>query len=163
LFVHSVRIGRDKVVRLRRDAKPYALFCRAVLEDLIDAPPDVVHAHDGTPPFLSHSRRARVSFAKAATVFTIHNLAYQGRTSADVSKWSVFRDHGMPIEDKGEANLMARAITTTDIVSTVSESTRRKSHAEFASASRGSFVNDEPISGASPMGSTQSLRSLHTI
>jgi len=34
VFVRSVRIGRDKVYGYDDDAKRYALFCRAVLEDL---------------------------------------------------------------------------------------------------------------------------------
>src|SRR5207237_3400514 len=121
VFVRSVRIGRDKVYGYDDDAKRYALFCRAVLEDLIEAPPDVVHAHDWHAALLVPlSARAR-QLRKAATVFTIHNLAYQGRTNADVLKLVGLPRARLPIEDRGEANLMARAIATADIVSTVSE------------------------------------------
>jgi starch synthase len=121
IFVRSPRIGRDKVYGYDDDAKRYALFCRAVLEDLLEVPPDVVHAHDwhaalGVPL----AARAR-QFRNAATVFTIHNLAYQGRTSADVLKLVGLPRSRLPIEDRGEANPMARAIATADIVSTVSE------------------------------------------
>jgi starch synthase len=121
IFVRSVRIGRDKVYGFDDDAKRYALFCRAVVEDLIQSAPDVVHAHDWHAgllvPLASRARQLR----KAATVFTIHNLAYQGRTSADVLKLVGLPRARLPIEDKGEANPMARAIATADIVSTVSE------------------------------------------
>jgi starch synthase len=54
-------------------------------------------------------------------VFTIHNLAYQGRTSADVLKLIGLPRARLPIEDPNECNPMARAISTADIVSTVSQ------------------------------------------
>lgn len=121
VFVRSVRIGRDKVYGHDDDAKRYALFCRAVLEDLIESPPDVVHAHDWHAALLVPLAARARQLRKAATVFTIHNLAYQGRTSADVLKLVGLPRARLPIEDKGEANPMARAIATADIVSTVSE------------------------------------------
>src|SRR5436190_13664703 len=121
VFVRSVRIGRDKVYGFDDDARRYALFCRAVLEDLIADPPDVVHAHDWHAALLVPLAARARQLRRAATVFTIHNLAYQGRTSADVLKLVGLPRARLAIEDKGEANLMARAIVTADIVSTVSE------------------------------------------
>src|SRR3989449_7230253 len=121
VFVRSVRIGRDKVYGYDDDAKRYAIFCRAVVEDLVDTPPDVVHAHDWHAALLVPLAARARQLRKAATVFTIHNLAYQGRTSADVLKLVGLPRARLPIEDRGEANLMARAIAAADIVSTVSE------------------------------------------
>lgn len=121
VFVRSVRIGRDKVYGYDDDAKRYALFCRAVLEDLLESPPDVVHAHDWHAALLVPLAARARQLRKAATVFTIHNLAYQGRTSAEVLKVIGLPRARLAIEDKGEANPMARAIATADIVSTVSE------------------------------------------
>src|SRR5205823_6586990 len=78
IFVRSARIGRDKVYGYPDDAKRYALFCRAVLADLVDRPPDVVHAHDWHAallvPMVDRAKQLRGS----GTAFTIHNLAYQG-------------------------------------------------------------------------------------
>lgn len=121
VFVLSVRIGRDKVYGYDDDAKRYALFCRAVLEDLLESPPDVVHAHDWHAALLVPLAARARQLRKAATVFTIHNLAYQGRTSAEVLRVIGLPRARLAIEDKGEANPMARAIATADIVSTVSE------------------------------------------
>jgi starch synthase len=57
---------------------------------------------------------------KAATVFTIHNLAYQGKTSADVLAPVGLPKARVAPELPGELNPMARAIARADIVSTVS-------------------------------------------
>src|SRR5881296_4237699 len=121
VFVRSVRIGRDMVYGYDDDAKRYAIFCRGVLEDLVESPPDVVHAHDWHAALLVPLAARARQLRRAATVFTIHNLAYQGRTSADVLKLVSLPRARLLIEDKGEANPMARAIATADIVSTVSE------------------------------------------
>src|SRR3989454_11044419 len=121
VFVRSFRIGRDKVYGYDDDAKRYALFCRAVLEDLVETPPDIVHAHDWHAALLVPLAARARQLRRSATVFTIHNLAYQGRTSADVLKLVGLPRARLPIEDKGEAHPMARAIATADIGSTVSE------------------------------------------
>ncbi len=115
------RIGRDRVYGEPDDAKRYAFFCRAILEDLRDSPPDVVHAHDWHAALLVPLVARTRALAATSTVFTIHNLAYQGRTDASVLALIGLPRARLPIEDKGEANPMARAIVTADIVSTVSE------------------------------------------
>src|SRR5258708_28466914 len=79
VFVANKRISRDKVYGAPDDAKRYAFFCRSVATALADEPADVVHAHDWHAALL-----VPMIVRKAATVFTIHNLAYQGQTSADV-------------------------------------------------------------------------------
>ena len=115
------RLGRDRVYGAPDDAKRYAFFCRAVFEDLRESPPDVIHAHDWHAalliPLVARSR----TFAGASTVFTIHNLAYQGRTDASVLALIGLPRARLPIEGRTEANPMARAIASADIVSTVSE------------------------------------------
>src|SRR5439155_14677906 len=116
---HPKLLARDRVYGAPDDNKRYAFFCRAVFEDLRATKPDVVHSHDWHAalliPLVARGLR------KAATVFTIHNLAYQGRTSADVLRLIGLPRARLPIEDPGECNPMARAIATADIVSTVSE------------------------------------------
>lgn len=120
VFVDSARtLARDKVYGAPDDNMRYAFFCRAVFEDLREARPDVVHAHDWHAALLV-PLVAR-GLKNVATIFTIHNLAYQGRTSADVLKAIGLPRARLPIEDPNECNPMARAIATADIVSTVSQ------------------------------------------
>jgi len=122
VFVANARrIARDRVYGAPDDAKRYAFFCRAVLEDLRESPPDVVHAHDWHAALLVPLVARTRALAKTGTVFTIHNLAYQGRTSADVLALIGLPRSRLPIEGPRECNPMARAIASADIVSTVSE------------------------------------------
>ena len=120
VFVDNARrLARDRVYGAPDDNARYAFFCRAVLEAIKDERPDIVHAHDWHAallvPLVARALRT------VATVFTIHNLAYQGRTSADVLKLIGLPRARLPIEDPNECNPMARAIATADFVSTVSQ------------------------------------------
>jgi starch synthase len=113
-----------------RDAERYAAFCRAVLAlpAALEFEPDVVHANDWhTAPVVSELRaagRREPRLAAAATVFTIHNLAYQGSIPAGLASQLGLRP--LPGESGGRANLMARAIATADAVTTVSPTYARE-------------------------------------
>ena len=115
VFVANKRVGRDRVYGAPDDAKRYAFFCRAVATALADETPDVVHAHDWHAALLVPMIATRMP-----TVFTIHNLAYQGRTSAEILTPVGVARTRLPVEQPGECNPMARAIARADIVSTVS-------------------------------------------
>jgi starch synthase len=125
VFVRNAqRIGRDKVYGYPDDVKRYALFARAVAEDLASGTsPDVVHAHDWHAALLVAMAAGpyRRKLRGAATVFTIHNLAYQGHGSSDVLDLVGLPKRRLGVEARGQLNPMARAIATADIVSTVSE------------------------------------------
>jgi starch synthase len=66
------------------EAERFAFFSRAVLElaKRLGAPPDLIHCNDWQTGFLPAYLRTVYSsdpfFARTATLFTIHNLAYQG-------------------------------------------------------------------------------------
>jgi starch synthase len=107
----------------------YIFFGRAALAaaDLIR--PDVLHTHDWHAAPAAIVMRAdpgmRARFASTLSVFTIHNLAYQGiLPSAEFPLIGIdqswFSDEGL--EFWGNANLMKGAIRLADAVSTVSPS-----------------------------------------
>ncbi|MDX2163138.1 MAG: glycogen synthase [bacterium] len=88
--------------------------------------PDVIHAHDwhtGLIPFLT--ARARIenpAWAGVGTMYTIHNMAYQGDY---VGGWMF--EFGIPERDQPELirfgksdNLMGIALAYTDVITTVS-------------------------------------------
>ena len=68
------------------NAERFVFFCRAALDILRDQPVDIVHAHDWqaalTIVFLKTQAPRYRATAGAKTVFTIHNLAFQGIFSA---------------------------------------------------------------------------------
>lgn len=106
--------SRSSVYGHDDDAQRFVLFCRAALEAcrLLDWWPDVIHAHDW------HSAAA-IRLAWAATprpglVFTIHNLAHQGRF--DSTTWPLLQVY----DAEGDLNLMQQALLTTDVITTVS-------------------------------------------
>jgi starch synthase len=86
---------------------------------------DLVHANDwhtGIVPFLVSQERWRQEWAHVGTMFTIHNMAYQGD---NLGGW--MWDAGVPARDHGELlargltdNAMAIAIAYSDIITTVS-------------------------------------------
>ena len=115
VFVANKRIGRDKVYGAPDDAKRYAFFCRAVASAVADDEVDVVHAHDWHAALL-----VPMVARRTPAVFTIHNLAYQGKTSAEILPPVGLPRARLPVEQPGECNPMARAIARADIISTVS-------------------------------------------
>ncbi len=77
--------GRDYIYGMGGDeGERFAFFCRAVLETLpkIEYIPDVLHCHDwqtGLIPVLLEAQYRRLDmYKKIRTVYTIHNLQYQG-------------------------------------------------------------------------------------
>jgi starch synthase len=86
---------------------------------------DVVHAHDwhtGLTPFLVNEQRWRAEWAGVGTMFTIHNMAYQGE---HVGGWlwdaGVGGRHHGELESRGLTNnLLAIAIAYSDVITTVS-------------------------------------------
>lgn len=119
----------------------FAFFCRAVLEAIrvLDLWPDVVHVHDWhtglLPIYLRelyrHITPARLAerYARLATLFTFHNLAYQGLFPArDLERtglgWHLF--NAGQLEFHGRLNLLKAGLVGADLLSTVSPSYARE-------------------------------------
>src|SRR2546426_1302298 len=75
---------RENIYGYTDDGERFILFCRAALEAMraLNWSPDIIHCNDwqtGIVPNWMHTvYRDDPFFANAATVYTIHNLAYQG-------------------------------------------------------------------------------------
>ncbi|MBD5158688.1 MAG: glycogen synthase GlgA [Ruminococcus sp.] len=110
------------------DGERFAFFCRAVLELLprLDFMPDVLHCNDWqtalVPIYYKLFYMYRDGYGGIKTVFTIHNIEYQGWYNRSIIE-DVFgipdREYGS-LEHFGEINLMKAAIDYSDAVSTVS-------------------------------------------
>jgi len=117
--------GKDYIDNCER----FAFFSRAVLETmrLLKLPVDLLHLNDWTtgliPAIAKIEYKAVPGFEQLATLFTIHNLAYQGTfwhwdmvlTGLD---WKHFNWHEM--EYYGQLNLLKTGLVFSDALSTVS-------------------------------------------
>lgn len=115
----------------RDNCERFVFFSRAILEAvrLLDLSVDVLHCNDWqtglVPAYLQIEYRGVPAYENIVSVFTIHNLAYQGRfwhwdmliTGLD---WKYFNWHQM--EFHGDLNLMKTGIVFADWITTVSPS-----------------------------------------
>ena len=89
--------------------------------------PDIMHAHDWSaglvPVILKHLCRQEKVFKNTASVFTIHNMGYQGRYSKNNYPdlglpWDLY--YGANFEYYGSINMMQAALSSADMITTVS-------------------------------------------
>ncbi|MGH7865267.1 MAG: glycogen synthase GlgA [Candidatus Binataceae bacterium] len=139
LIDHPGFFGRDGVYGDERGAYPdnlkrYIFFGRAaaaVAAEMIS--PDVLHAHDwhaaAAPIVMRADASLRDRFAKTLTIFTIHNLAFQGLGDPDeFDLLGIDRSYFAIewLEFYGRVNLMKGAAVLADGVSTVSPAYARE-------------------------------------
>jgi starch synthase len=106
----------------------FGFFCRAVLEaSKVLGVPDVFHVHDWQtgmiPVYLRTSFASDPGLRKAATVMTIHNVAYQGTfppatTEQLLLPWDVFTMHR--VEQFDQFNYLKGGLVFSDRLTTVS-------------------------------------------
>ncbi len=114
------------------DPYRFAFFSRAALALTLALAwrPDLVHAHDwhAAPAvtWLATAGQRHPAFQKMASVFTIHNLAHQGKTSWDIFDYLQLCTHSLREEGYGEVNFMARGIFHATLVNTVSPTYARE-------------------------------------
>jgi starch synthase len=110
------------------NAERFALYCRAVLEaSKILGVPDIFHCHDWqsalVPILLKTSYVDDPVFVDTSTVFTIHNLGYQGLFPPDtlpllMLPWDLFTID--KLEFWGKVNFLKGALVFSDYLTTVS-------------------------------------------
>ncbi|MBN2453198.1 MAG: glycogen synthase GlgA [Candidatus Omnitrophica bacterium] len=119
----------DKFGDYSDNLERFAFFSRQVLERCIkeNFRPDIIHCNDWhtalIPVYLNTVYKYDPFFENTRTLFTIHNIAYQGcfqkeefpKTGLD---WALFHIHYF--EFYGQMNLMKAGIVYSDAVSTVS-------------------------------------------
>jgi len=132
--------NRDQIYAPRFDGvddgiERYAFFCRAVIRgcELLGFAPDVVHAHDWhtalLPIYLDSGLRGSETFARARSVYTIHNLNYQGAGGGEhFAALGLHSRYWAPdaVEHWGDVNLMKGGIIFADQVTTVSPNYARE-------------------------------------
>jgi len=108
----------------------FILFSKAVIETLqrMQWAPDVIHCNDWQtgliPLFIKDNYNWDRLFDNTATLFTIHNIGYQGRFSRSALFSAEIRRElfypGGPVEHEGSVSFMKTGIHFADIINTVS-------------------------------------------
>lgn len=121
---------REKLYGYNDDGERFILFCRAALELCRALPwaPDIIHCHDWhtaiVPNWTKTIYRDDAQFARTATVYTIHNLAYQGIFGYRILEVAGVAREGFVYSELPElanvVDLMGRGIVFADVVNTVS-------------------------------------------
>ncbi len=119
---------RSSIYGFREDYERFAFFNQAALALIkrVGAPPDIVHLNDWHCGFaavkIAHLRFWDSYWANTRTVFSIHNLAYQGVFGAE-ELWKM--GFGSDFERNafmadGAASALKAGLATADMLSTVS-------------------------------------------
>ncbi len=121
---------RDSYYGYYDDGERFAYFSKAALETLplLDFVPDILHCSEWQtaliPVYLKTLYRGNPAFDRLRTVFTIHNIEYQGKYDSTVLQDLLGlseADRGI-LEYDGAVNYMKGAVVTCDKLTTVSRS-----------------------------------------
>ena len=110
------------------DGERFAFFSKAVFAaiQLAKFKPDVVHSHDWQTALVPIYLKTLFAgtYPRMRSVFTIHNMEYQGKFSRDILSdvFDLRFEHAGLVEFDGSINLMKGAIVSCDRLTTVSES-----------------------------------------
>lgn len=131
---HEASYGRDGIYGTKTQTdfvdNPYrsALLCHGAFQlcRMLGWYPDIMHAHDwfcALVPVLLKCVCRNGYFAHTSSVFTIHNLGYQGVYSKESFNalgldWQLY--YGAGLEHNGAINLLQSGITCADMITTVS-------------------------------------------
>lgn len=123
--------GRDGLYGYFDDAERFAFFSKAALEILpeIDFKPDVVHNHDWHTALCSVFLKSHFLdndyYRDIKTLFTVHNLHYQGVFSSSIlfNVLGLGNEHftSESLEYHGAVNIMKGGLLYSDKISTVSK------------------------------------------
>ena len=122
--------SKKNQVEFKDNDERFIFFCRGVLETLkrLGWQPDIIHCNDWQtgliPAYLKTIYADDPFFKNIKSIFTIHNLAYQGifpASSFDKTHLpkSIFNEDG--VSSNGKLNFMKAGIAFADIVTTVSD------------------------------------------
>ncbi len=128
LLDNEYYFGRDGLYGFYDDCERFVFFSRAIMEMLkhIDWMPDVINCNDWqtalVPVYYSIFYKYQHGYENIKTVFTIHNIQYQGKYGLDLINevLGIPMYHTKLLEYDGCINLMKAAFETADKISTVS-------------------------------------------
>jgi starch synthase len=132
---------RDSLYGHYDDGERFSFFCRAVLDVIphLDQSPDILHCHDwhtGMVNFLLHNEyKHDKRYAAIRSVFTIHNLQFQGIFPQSITHDLLNLEDSYlnvdQLEFYGNVNFMKAALVTSNVITTVSPTYRNEIQTEY--------------------------------
>lgn len=130
LLDNEYYFGRDGLYGFYDDCERFVFLSRAIMEMLksIDWKPQIINCNDWqtalVPVYYQIFYKYQYGYEDIKTVFTIHNIQYQGKYGMEVLNevLGIPMYHTKLLEYDGCVNLMKGAIETADKVTTVSPS-----------------------------------------
>jgi starch synthase len=122
--------NREAYYGYEDDCERFAFFCKAVMAALpyLSFIPDILHCHDWQtgmlPVILEEGYKRKGLYLNLSTVFTIHNLKYQGFCNINTMKeWFALSDYHFTsdkLEFYGMGSFMKGGLVYSKIITTVS-------------------------------------------
>ncbi len=123
---HQAHFGK-KQVYFGNNSERYLFFSLAVLESLphLGFEPDLIHCHDFHTAMITDLIKANSDrWGRLKTLYTIHNLNYQGRSDIEVLATGNLTKNSLASLSQdardGNINFMVQGIVNSDLVNTVS-------------------------------------------
>ena len=119
--------GKSAFLNDMSETEMFSFFSRCVVEFIKAGfnTYDLVHAHDWHTGMLTHLLQEELHKERPATLFTIHNLFYQGKGEPEIIQELGIAPGTHPLIDfdikDGDLNLLYQGITSADYINTVSE------------------------------------------
>jgi starch synthase len=147
---HNLYFNREGYYGYGDDGERFTFFCKAVLEMLpvIGFQPNIIHANDwqtAITNFLLRSNYLNHEFYKEMkTVFTIHNMKYQGVFPKDImhsllsTSWEHFTYDRIEFYD--QVNYLKAAINYSDVITTVSKTYAEEINHDFFAENLGGTI-----------------------
>ena len=128
-FVDNRRyFDRERAYGYYDDGERFAFFCKAVFEVIGTSGfvPDIIHSHDWQTSLIPIYLKTHFSgrYPDMRSVFTIHNVEYQGKYPSDIlfDVFDMWEGARSLVEFDGCINLMKGAVVSCDKLTTVSPS-----------------------------------------
>ncbi|MHB1391478.1 MAG: glycogen synthase GlgA [Clostridia bacterium] len=143
--------NRDALYGHYDEAEQFAFFSKALLKvlPLIDFKPDIIHCNDWQTGVVGAFLKAQFGllefYKNIRTVYTIHNLKYQGifskETLGDILglSWEHFNADGLEFHDC--VNYMKAAIAYSDVITTVSKTYAEEIKHDFFGENLNGMIN----------------------
>ncbi len=139
-FDNEYYFGRNELYGDFDEAEQFTFFSKAIIEmlPLIGFKPDIIHCNDwqtGIVSLLLQANYKQDYFSKIKTVFTIHNLKYQGifpkQVLSDLMNvdWQYFTPNGIEYHDC--VNFMKAGLVYSNSISTVSPTYSQEIKTDF--------------------------------